>query len=319
MPAHIPSKSRSVIRTRSKEVRRDYEGRNPLSSADATRASTRNSTSRSVTQHRSIKCTSIPDSVKYTVSRTNKRAAHEKRSLEDVEEYSGRPKRARKLSVEVTDTSSDEDLSGLDTISLKRLRGPRTMVTNAPIDCISLSSSDEESSPDENMPMQHIHRTQASVHQASTDVASLLFGDCTTSKSSIADCGKPSLSPSAVHDIREDIRCAIRHIRKDDSAREKSAAQMNVLVAIMTACTDLVITMRTGGGKSMSWMVPSVMDEDARSIVVCPFVALLDQQYRTTAATGLRCHNYCVSKDIPENAQILFAQVEHCSSHAFSR
>jgi hypothetical protein len=61
------------------------------------------------------------------------------------------------------------------------------------------------------------------------------------------------------------------------------------------------------------------MDEEARSIVVCPFVSSLDEQHRTTAASGLRCHNYCISKVIPDNVQILFMQVEDCSSDAFAR
>ncbi|KAG2108232.1 uncharacterized protein F5147DRAFT_773815 [Suillus discolor] len=46
-------------------------------------------------------------------------------------------------------------------------------------------------------------------------------------------------------------------------------------------------------------------------------MALLDQQFMDTASTGLRCHNYCVSKVVPENVQILFVQVEHCSSQVF--
>lgn len=56
---------------------------------------------------------------------------------------------------------------------------------------------------------------------------------------------------TAIRDIRGDIRCAIRYIRKDVTIREKSAAQMSGLVAVMTASKNLIITMKTGGGKSM--------------------------------------------------------------------
>ncbi|KAG1718893.1 uncharacterized protein EDB91DRAFT_1258098 [Suillus paluster] len=95
---------------------------------------------------------------------------------------------------------------------------------------------------------------------------------------------------------------------KDPTAAEKSRDQMDALVAIMTETHDLVITMKTGGGKSMLWMVPPVLDEAEKCIVVCPFVALLQEQYMKTAATGLRCHDYTARKDVPENVQVLFVQ-----------
>ncbi|KAG0696940.1 P-loop containing nucleoside triphosphate hydrolase protein [Suillus ampliporus] len=71
----------------------------------------------------------------------------------------------------------------------------------------------------------------------------------------------------------------------------------------MTETHDLVITMKTGGGKSMLWMVPPVLDEAEKCIVVCPYVALLQEQYTKTAATGLHCHDYTASKEVPENVQ----------------
>jgi hypothetical protein len=129
----------------------------------------------------------------------------------------------------------------------------------------------------------------------------MLFSNDSTPKCLDVGSNQPSSSSSVVRDIPNEIRCAIRHIRKDDAATEKSDAQMDFLIAVMTTRMDLVVTMTTGGGQSMSWMVPSVMEEDARSIVVCPFVALLDEQYRNTTATGLRCHNYCLSKVIQDN------------------
>jgi hypothetical protein len=77
--------------------------------------------------------------------------------------------------------------------------------------------------------------------------------------------------------------------------------------------------MKIGGGKSMLWMVPSVMDKEVKSIMVCPFMVLLEEQYSKAVTAGLRCHNYTLSKSVLESVQILFLQVKHCSSQTFAR
>ncbi|KAG0695516.1 hypothetical protein DFH29DRAFT_879996 [Suillus ampliporus] len=65
-------------------------------------------------------------------------------------------------------------------------------------------------------------------------------------------------------------------------------------------------------------MVPQVLDNEAKCLVVCPFSALLDEQYAKMAATGLCCHDYCKSKEVADNVQVLFIQVEHCSTLIFT-
>ncbi|KAG1718527.1 uncharacterized protein EDB91DRAFT_1090004 [Suillus paluster] len=165
---------------------------------------------------------------------------------------------------------------------LKRLRRPSTAAPDVQMETISLTSDD--------------------------DLSSFI----------VPDSGLSSSPPPVVQEMRNSIRGAIRQIMKDPTAAEKSRDQMDALVAIMTETHDLVITMKTGGGKSMLWMVPPVLDEAEKCIVVCPFVALLQEQYMKTAATGLRCHDYTARKDVPENVQVLFVQVENCSSQAFA-
>jgi hypothetical protein len=134
----------------------------------------------------------------------------------------------------------------------------------------------------------------------------------------IDETTEPSSSPpQEVQEMREKIREAIRYLRKDPAATEMSRAQMDAMIAVMLESRDVMVAMKTGGGKSMLWMVPPVIDEDTKCMVVCPFVALLEEQYTKTVAAGLRCHNYCYSKDVPDNVQVLFIQVEHCSTIIF--
>lgn len=200
----------------------------------------------------------------------------------------------------VSETEAEESSSPR---SLKRLRRLPTYIQNADPDVISLSSGDDS-------PL---------LPKASNKNAAHLSSDDDLNDFIVPDSSRPSSPPPAVLEMRESIREGIRYIMKDPTAKEKSQAQMDALIAVLTETRDVMIAMKTGGGKSMLWMVPPAMDEEVKCIVVCPFVALLEEQYAKAAATGLRCHNYSQSKDVPDNVQILFVQVEHCSSQAFAR
>ncbi|KAG2059840.1 hypothetical protein BDR06DRAFT_1002930 [Suillus hirtellus] len=106
----------------------------------------------------------------------------------------------------------------------------------------------------------------------------------------INETTEPSLSPpEEVQEMREKIQEAIRYLRKDPAATEMSRAQMDAMIAVMLESQDLMVAMKTGGGKSMLWMIPPVIeqDEDTKCMVVCPFVMLLEEQYTKTVAAGL--------------------------------
>lgn len=116
--------------------------------------------------------------------------------------------------------------------------------------------------------------------------------------------------------LRENIRSAIQKLLRNPSAREKSGSQMEAILLVMRKRQDGLITMRTGGGKSMLWLVPPLLDPGARFIVVCPFTVLLDQQCELAQKHGLRAIKYGAG-DIPKDIQILFVQVEHIGRRNF--
>lgn len=118
--------------------------------------------------------------------------------------------------------------------------------------------------------------------------------------------------------LKENIRGAIRQLLQDPTAREKSKSQMEALLLIMRKRQDGLITMRTGGGKSMLWVIPPLLDPEARFVVVCPFTVLLDQQCELAQRYGLQAVKYGVG-DIPRDVQILFVQVEHVGCRKFCR
>ena len=118
--------------------------------------------------------------------------------------------------------------------------------------------------------------------------------------------------------LQENIRCAIQKLLQNPSACEKSRSQMESIILIMRKRQDGLITMRTGGGKSMLWLVPPLLDPGARFIVVCPFTVLLDQQCELAQRHGLQAIEYGV-RDIPRDIQILFVQVEHVGCQKFRK
>lgn len=67
----------------------------------------------------------------------------------------------------------------------------------------------------------------------------------------------------------------MRQLLQDPNAREKSVAQIQGILAVMPGRQDTMITMRTGGGKSMFWLVPPLLDPTTKLLVVCPPSGLL--------------------------------------------
>lgn len=198
----------------------------------------------------------------------------------------------------------EDDQQQQQSRSLKRLRRHESYHEEVDLEVISITSS-------EDCPLGPM---------SSTKDIDLSNDDDDDDDFIIDETTEPSPSPpEEVQEMKEKIRKAIRYLRKDPAATEMSRAQMDAMIAVMLEDLDLMIAMKTGGGKSMLWMVPSVIDDKVKSMVVCPFVALLEEQYAKTVAAGLRCHNYSHSKDVPDNIQVLFIQVEHCSSDVFAR
>jgi superfamily II DNA helicase RecQ len=125
------------------------------------------------------------------------------------------------------------------------------------------------------------------------------------------------LLPEDVHLWTQKARAAFKQLFKDPAAKEKSPEQLNAIVMVMSARSDAMVTLRTGGGKSALWMIVPIICPDRRCIVICPFVALLEEQVERCLSAGLRAHNFTKDKNVPEDVQILFIQVESCSSKAF--
>ncbi|KAI9568143.1 hypothetical protein HD554DRAFT_2038970 [Boletus coccyginus] len=135
---------------------------------------------------------------------------------------------------------------------------------------------------------------------------------------SMADFIAPSTPDLTTENLRQSIRSAIARTVGDPNAREKSAEQMDALLAIMNEDPrDMAVVLRTGGGKSLLWTIPPLLDIPGISVVICPFKSLMDQQYKRCVKAGVRCQNYGESKVVRDGVQNLFLQVEHLGMEVF--
>lgn len=114
--------------------------------------------------------------------------------------------------------------------------------------------------------------------------------------------------------LQGNIRHAMQELVHKRDAREKSLAQMLAIVLVMRRSQDAMVTMRTGGGKSMLWMVPPLLDPKVKLLVVCPFKVLLEEQFSKAKKANIRALAFSAGVAIPTNTQILFVQVEHVGS-----
>lgn len=119
------------------------------------------------------------------------------------------------------------------------------------------------------------------------------------------------------------LRGMIQRITGNSGGREKSAAQMAamLLVGDQTLQQDMMVTLPTGGGKSLLWLAPPLADLELKFIVVCPFAVLLDEQADRARKAGLKAVNFSNTERnvLPHDVQILFVQVEHVNSVALNK
>ena len=113
----------------------------------------------------------------------------------------------------------------------------------------------------------------------------------------------------------DNIRHAMQVLLKNPDVREKSLAQLLGIELVMQGQQDAMITMRTGGGKSMLWLVPPMLDKRIKLLVVCPYKVLLDEQCMRAQKAGLAASSFA-RKPINPEIQILFLQVEQVKDNS---
>jgi superfamily II DNA helicase RecQ len=94
--------------------------------------------------------------------------------------------------------------------------------------------------------------------------------------------------------------------------------QREALDAIVSGQPRIVVVMRTGGGKSLLFMLPAAASQDGVTIVVMPKIMLQEDMADRCRKEGIRCAIWSDGRAPPYDAQIVFVIAESAVSQSFS-
>ncbi|KAK7582804.1 hypothetical protein V3481_012103 [Fusarium oxysporum f. sp. vasinfectum] len=102
---------------------------------------------------------------------------------------------------------------------------------------------------------------------------------------------------------------------------EKQAESMRAIMSLKTDQTAINV-LPTGAGKSILFMLPAVMQLTGTSIVVVPYVALMDDLVTRATAMGVDCIQYRTSmsagrEEVPRAARLVVVSADIVSSDQF--
>ena len=112
-------------------------------------------------------------------------------------------------------------------------------------------------------------------------------------------------------EISATIMKALRNVFNDNDARFKSPEQAQAIKETLKRDTDLLVNLPTGGGKTLVYQLPILMERDMTTVVIVPFVALVDQVEEEFEKLKISCHIWKKNVYGVENAQAIIVSVEH--------
>jgi len=96
------------------------------------------------------------------------------------------------------------------------------------------------------------------------------------------------------------------------------------LVDIALGCEENVVAIiPTGGGKSVTWLIPALLETDIVTAVVIPFKALLLEQLSVAKSYGIPTHQWTASdyleNGVKQDVRVLFLAMESIGCKTFRR
>ncbi|KAH0544389.1 hypothetical protein GP486_008517, partial [Trichoglossum hirsutum] len=92
--------------------------------------------------------------------------------------------------------------------------------------------------------------------------------------------------------------------------------QQATLRAIMDGKSPIILVMRTGGGKSLMFMLPASVKDAGTTVVVTPLIALKQDMQRRCRELGLECQEWSTRKKVHDSS-ILLVTPESAISQGF--
>ena len=103
----------------------------------------------------------------------------------------------------------------------------------------------------------------------------------------------------------------LREMYGNNNSRFKSIQQAEATRETLKRDSDLLVILPTGGGKTLVYLLPIFIERDMTTVVVVPFVALVDQVEEQCQKAGLSCQVWEKEGLRSEKTQVIIVGVEN--------
>ena len=111
----------------------------------------------------------------------------------------------------------------------------------------------------------------------------------------------------------------MRNVLEDPKAYWRSNEQRDTVLEALTMTHNLVSVMKTGAGKSMTWIIPALMQLNIRTVVVVPYHHLLDQQLTNAMKMGCKAMRWTTKSGLIGDHNLIFVALETAAAAGFKR
>ncbi|KAJ6451207.1 hypothetical protein C8R45DRAFT_1113746 [Mycena sanguinolenta] len=112
-----------------------------------------------------------------------------------------------------------------------------------------------------------------------------------------------------------DALALLRQLLNNPDAQWKSRAQQECVKRALARDDRLIAVLNTGEGKSMIYLIPTLVEPNMVTVVVCPNKSLLDDQLQSCQALGIKAMQWKAEYftehgDIPDDISIIYVALE---------
>src|SRR5438477_10978398 len=103
----------------------------------------------------------------------------------------------------------------------------------------------------------------------------------------------------------------LRKMYKDDNVRFKSTEQAQAIKIALQRESDLFVVLPTGGGKTLTYLLPVYMEQSLTTVVVLPYVVLVEQMEQQCKDLNISCQIWRNRGHSMGRSQVILVAVEH--------
>ena len=130
---------------------------------------------------------------------------------------------------------------------------------------------------------------------------------------------QPSEQPPSVVQKKNSLGL-LREVLSNPDACFKSAAQKRIIDKALECDENFIAVLRTGGGKSMSFLIPAYADQlsgHGMTIVIIPNKVLLADILQQSSRYGVKCAVWLASKPVIASTNLVLMAIETAASPKF--